>query len=250
MKVNLVVTATGPNQGRSIPVSGAKFVIGRDPGCHLRPASQAISKQHCAIHLRNGQVWVEDFGSTNGTLLNDEPVAGERQAKDGDSLKLGPLEFKLQIIPTPTPVDGTPLPEKLKPLSSVGTKPLSNAGTKPLSHSGTKPAAAKAPAVPPTAPVPIKSASAEVDTADNLPALSGGHAGGDDDAAAMLLGMEDTPSGEAPSVPEGSTVMEVPAIDAAGRPIPPKPAEKKNEAAESSNAAGDLLKKYFRRTSS
>jgi pSer/pThr/pTyr-binding forkhead associated (FHA) protein len=238
MKVNLVVTATGPNQGRSIPVSGAKFVIGRDPGCHLRPASQAISKQHCAIHLRNGQVWVQDFGSTNGTLLNDVAVSGEAQAKDGDSLKLGPLEFKLQIIPSVTPADGTPLPEKLKPLSNVGTKKLSSVATKP------------APATTPAAPVPIKSASAEVDTADNLPAFSGARAGGDDDAAAMLLGMEDTPSGEAPSVPEGSTVMEVPAIDAAGRPIPPKPADKKNEAAESSNAAGDLLKKYFRRTSS
>ena len=72
----------------------------------------------------------------------------------------------------------------------------------------------------------------------------------DDDAAAMLLGIDDTPSGESPSVPEGSTVMEIPAVDAAGRPIPPKPAEKKAEAAESSNAAGDLLKRYFRRTSS
>jgi pSer/pThr/pTyr-binding forkhead associated (FHA) protein len=233
MKVTLVVTAVGPNNGRSIPVTGAKFVIGRDPGCHLRPASQAISKQHCAIHLRNGQVWVQDFGSTNGTLLNDVAVSGEAQAKDGDSLKLGPLEFKLQIVPTPTPADGTPLPDKLKPLSNSGTKPAA-----------TKPASATA-----TAPVPIKSAAAaEVDTAENMPAVRAG--GGDDDAAAMLLGMEDTPSGEAPSVPEGSTVMEAPAIDAAGRPIPPKPAEKKNEAAESSNAAGDLLKKYFRRTSS
>lgn len=242
MKVNLVVTASGPNQGRAIPVSGAKFVIGRDPGCHLRPASQAISKQHCAIHIRNGQVWVQDFGSTNGTLVNDQPIKGEVQAKNGDKLKLGPLEFELQIIPTPTPVDGTPLPEKLKAPSSVSSKPVA-----PKSGVASKPVAPV-----PTAPVPIKStASPDSDTADNMLSLSSTPAAsGDDDAAAMLLGMEDTPSGESPSVPEGSTVMEAPAIDAAGRPIPPKPPEKKNEAAESSNAAGDLLKKYFRRTSS
>lgn len=239
MKVNLVVTASGPNQGRAIPVSGAKFVIGRDPGCHLRPASQAISKQHCAIHIRNGQVWVQDFGSTNGTHVNDQPVTGEVQVKSGDRLKIGPLEFQLQIIPTPTPVDGTPLPEKLKAPSSTTTKPLS------------KPTTAVTAPVPPTAPVPIKSAaSPEIDTADAMPSLTATPAGGDDDAAAMLLSMEDTPSGEAPSVPEGSTVMDAPAIDAAGRPIPPKPPEKKNEQAESSNAAGDLLKRYFRRTSS
>jgi len=239
MKVNLVVTAAGPNQGRAIPIGGAKFVIGRDPGCHLRPASQAISKQHCAIHIRNGQVWVQDFGSTNGTVVNDDPVKGEAQVKDGDRLKLGPLEFIVQIIPTPTPADGTPLPEKLKRLSSVGTKPVPKPST-----------ATTTPVTTPTAPVPIKSvAGSDNDTADNMPSLSATKSGGDDDAAAMLLSMEDTPSGEAPSVPEGSTVMEAPAIDAAGRPIPPKP-EKKNEAAESSNAAGDLLKRYFRRTSS
>lgn len=238
MKVNLVVTASGPNSGRAIPIGGAKFVIGRDPGCHLRPASQAISKQHCAIHLRNGQVWVEDFGSTNGTLLNDEPVKGEAQAKDGDSLKLGPLEFRLQIVPTPTPADGTPLPEKLKPLSATTSKPT--AATKP-SAANPKPAAA--------APVPIKSAkTADGDTDDGMPSLTK-TVGEDEDAAAMLLGMDDTPSGEAPSVPEGSTVMELPAVDAAGRPIPPKQ-DKKSTTAESANAAGDLLKKYFRRTSS
>lgn len=242
MKVNLVVTATGPNNGRAIPIGVAKFVIGRDPGCHLRPASQAISKQHCAVHIRKGQVWVEDFGSTNGTLLNDEPVKGEAQVKDGDSLKLGPLEFRLQIIPTPTPADGTPLPEKLKPLSSAGLKPTP-ATTKPV------PAANK-PAPAPTGPVPIKStAGVDADTDDGLVPLPKA-AGGDDDAAAMLLGMDDGPNGESASVPEGSTVMELPTVDAAGRVIPPKPPEKKSDAAESASAAGDLLKKYFRRTSS
>lgn len=219
MKVNLVVTAAGPNQGRSIPISGAKFVIGRDASCQLRPASQAVSKQHCAIHIRNGQVWVEDFGSTNGTALNDTPIAGQLQAKDGDRIRIGPLEFRLQVIPTPTPADGTPLPNKLKPLSASGSAP-------------------KSPTPKPAAP--------DAETVEGVvPAAVAEH---DDDAAAMLLGMDDTPSGESPSVPEGSTVMEIPAVDAAGRPIPPKPAPKSE--VESSNAAGDLLKKYFRRTSS
>ncbi len=220
MKVNLVVTAVGPNNGRAIPIGVAKFVIGRDPACHLRPASQAISKQHCAIHLRKGQVWVQDFGSTNGTLVNDEAVRGEAQVRDGDSLKIGPLEFRVQILATPTPADGTPLPDKLKPLSAVGAKPVA-----------------------------IKSAGGvDSDTDDGMVALPKA-TGGDDDAAAMLLGMDDGPAGETADVPEGSTVMELPAFDAAGRPVAPKSPDKQ-PAPESANAAGDLLKKYFRRTSS
>ena len=86
------------------------------------------------------------------------------------------------------------------------------------------------------------------DTDDGMVALPKA-TGGDDDAAAMLLGMDDGPAGETADVPEGSTVMELPAFDAAGRPIAPKEADKK-PVPESANAAGDLLKKYFRRTSS
>ncbi len=244
MKVNLVVIASGPNNGRLIPVAGAKFVIGRDPSCQLRPASPSISKQHCAFHIRDGKVWVEDFGSTNGTILNDVPVpVGERQAMDGDRIKVGPLEFRLQIIPTPTPADGTPLPNKLEKLADV--VPGAN---KPTPKPMPKPAAftPKLATTSALAPVPVKKpVPADADTITDAITT---HDPDDYDAAALLLGLsDDDPSGESPSVPEGSTVMDmvVPQIDASGRPIPPPPPPK--VAAESANAAGDLLKKYFRR---
>ena len=38
MKISLVV-AQGVHTGKVIPVTAAEFVIGRDPQCHLRPAS-------------------------------------------------------------------------------------------------------------------------------------------------------------------------------------------------------------------
>src|SRR4051812_2979685 len=65
MKVSLVV-ASGVHQGKAIPIAVPQFLIGRDPQCHLRPASQAVSKQHCAVVVRDGQVYLKDFGSTNG----------------------------------------------------------------------------------------------------------------------------------------------------------------------------------------
>lgn len=234
MKVNLVVMAAGPNNGKAIPIAGAKFLIGRDPHCNLRPASQAVSKQHCAILVRNGRVFVQDMSSTNGTIVNDVPVQGEQEVKDGDHLKVGPLDFKLQIVPIPTPADGTPLPDKLKPLDSKTTEKLRAASGQPTAPTGAKSTPAQKPVAPAPQPAPQK---------EKIVTSSEG-----DDAAAMLLGMEDTPSGEAPNIPEGSTVMEIPAVDAAGRIIPPK--KKDTVEVESSSAASDLLKKYFRRTSS
>ena len=73
MKVSLVV-ASGSHAGRAIPLTGPQFLIGRDPQCQLRPASQAISKLHCAVVIRDGKVYLKDYGSTNGTTVNDALV--------------------------------------------------------------------------------------------------------------------------------------------------------------------------------
>jgi pSer/pThr/pTyr-binding forkhead associated (FHA) protein len=112
MKVSLVVQTAGKSAGQTIPINLAQFVIGRDPQCNLRPASAVISKRHCALIIRTGKVYVRDFDSTNGTFINEDQVKGEREILNGDTLKIGPLGFKL-VIETTTPVNKpTPVPPK------------------------------------------------------------------------------------------------------------------------------------------
>ena len=118
MKLSLVV-ASGAHQGKTIPVPGNQFVIGRDEGCHLRPASPAVSKKHCAVYLKDGKAYVRDFGSTNGTFVNDEQIQGDREVSDGDRLRVGPLDFTLNLSPV-GPSDSTPLPEALKSVVPPG----------------------------------------------------------------------------------------------------------------------------------
>ena len=112
MKITLVV-ASGTHQGKSIPVPGTQFVIGRDEGCQLRPASPAVSKKHCAIFVKDGKAYVRDFGSTNGTFVNDEQIQGDREVVNGDRLRVGPLDFTISLAIT-GPSESTPLPEALK----------------------------------------------------------------------------------------------------------------------------------------
>jgi len=213
MKISLVV-ASGVHQGKTIPVVGPQFLIGREEGCQLRPASPAISKKHCAVRIRDEKVFVEDFGSTNGTFLNDEPVVGERETVAGDRLRVGPLDFRVTIVKV-TPSDSTPLPEALK--STAGAPKLT-------------PGAAQKPAAKPKA-------------------TAGG--GGDDDVAAMLLGMDDDDPNPS-DVPGGSTIMEMAPVDAAKLEAAggmTKPDDKKVvQQASSKDAAADLLRKYMRRT--
>jgi len=194
MKFALVV-ASGVHQGKVINVPGPQLVVGRDEGCHLRPASPAISKKHCAVFMRAGKVFVRDLGSTNGTFLNDEQVVGDREVMDGDRLRAGPLDFTVQVTGKS---DSTPLPDSLKSVpASRGAAP--------------------------------KTAEEDADA-----------------AAAMLLGMGDEdPPGSEPKVPEGSTVMEMPAVDSTGKPVEQK--KKTVTPAESSAAANEILRKYMRR---
>src|ERR1700722_1368138 len=97
MKLGLVVMTPGKQEGKLFEIKLAQFVIGRDPHCHLRPASPMISKRHCAILQREGKAFLRDFGSTNGSFVNDEPVKGEVELKHGDNLKIGPLLFTVKL---------------------------------------------------------------------------------------------------------------------------------------------------------
>ncbi len=219
MKVNLVV-ATGVHQGKVIPILGTEFLIGRDPQCQLRPASQAVSKQHCALLVREGKLYVKDYGSTNGTFLNEEQITpnGEVELRPEDRLRIGPLDFSIQVV-VPRPSDSTPLPEALRRMTPATMEKM-----KLSVGSGV----AINPA-PKLAPVPIPKASSDDDH---------------DKMAAMLLGMGDDAEGE-PKVPEGSTVMELPAVLAeAGKTDDKKTSAVKED---TSNAASEILRRYMRR---
>jgi pSer/pThr/pTyr-binding forkhead associated (FHA) protein len=113
MKLSLVVRTPGPGEGKAIPITLAQFLIGRDPQCHLRPKSEIVSKRHCALLVRGEGAFIRDFDSTNGTFINDEPVKGERELKNNDRLKIGPLLFDvvLEGVPAKKPAP-TPAPAK------------------------------------------------------------------------------------------------------------------------------------------
>lgn len=88
---------SGKNAGRVIKLPGPKFYIGRAEDCHLRPGSDQVSRHHCVVLIDGDLVTIRDFGSKNGTFLNEEQVVGERELNTGDYLRIGPLEFDVEI---------------------------------------------------------------------------------------------------------------------------------------------------------
>lgn len=103
MKASLVVTR-GLNQGREIPIAHTPFTIGRDPTCQLRPKSANISRRHCMLMIDNDRIFVRDFGSTNGTLVNDQRVVDTVELHDADQLQVDRLFFKVRLVAAETEV--------------------------------------------------------------------------------------------------------------------------------------------------
>ena len=96
MDVKLVVLG-GRHPGQEIAVNGPEFLVGRAPECKLRPNSDMVSRRHCMISLSEGRATVRDLGSRNGTIVNDQKIASEHELRTGDKIKIGPLEFEVQL---------------------------------------------------------------------------------------------------------------------------------------------------------
>ncbi|NIM05756.1 MAG: FHA domain-containing protein [Armatimonadetes bacterium] len=63
--------------------------IGRSHNCQIMLPSNTVSRQHAQIRREGERFLLKDLGSTNGTLLNSEPVIGEEVLKDRDEIGIG-----------------------------------------------------------------------------------------------------------------------------------------------------------------
>src|SRR5438270_115912 len=60
----------GPGTGQQFPLEACPLTIGRQAGTAIRLESPAVSRQHARITCEQGQYFLEDLGSSNGTSLN------------------------------------------------------------------------------------------------------------------------------------------------------------------------------------
>ncbi len=60
------------------------MVVGRGDDCDLVIRLGVVSRRHARINVVDGQPWVEDLGSTNGTTVNGERVTSAARLKPSD----------------------------------------------------------------------------------------------------------------------------------------------------------------------
>jgi pSer/pThr/pTyr-binding forkhead associated (FHA) protein len=100
----LVVESPDGQRGREFLVAG-EATVGRAPGCAIVLSGDYVSAHHARLFEREGRVWVEDLGSTNGTLLNGRRVRRRPAAmRAGDRLRIGDVVLGLRLEPAQAPV--------------------------------------------------------------------------------------------------------------------------------------------------
>jgi hypothetical protein len=74
----------------------ASTSIGRDAGNDVPLSDEAASARHAVLELRDGEWWIEDLGSTNGTLVNGTRIERAERLHFGDELAIGRIALRLE----------------------------------------------------------------------------------------------------------------------------------------------------------
>jgi len=117
-KKKYLVGNTPPFLGKPIELGKTDFAIGREEGRNLVIPSDMVSRHHATVSFKDGQYYIEDNDSSNGTTLNNLPLEPKKphQLNHKDIMKFDMFEFIF--------VDSarTDLWETLKPLSRTGSQ--------------------------------------------------------------------------------------------------------------------------------
>lgn len=82
-------------RGRSYDL-GEELTVGRAGGCQVTlEGDNYVSQLHARVFRRDGQFYVEDLGSTNGTYVNRKKVTAPIAIRKGDKLQIGKTVMEL-----------------------------------------------------------------------------------------------------------------------------------------------------------
>ena len=90
---SFLLVVAGESAGKLFPLNKAELVIGRSPSADIRINEKAVSHNHARLSMDNGACTVRDLGSTNGTFVNNELIAGAVRLRGGDAVGVGSTTF-------------------------------------------------------------------------------------------------------------------------------------------------------------
>jgi hypothetical protein len=84
-----LIMRSGPTPGAAFTLEGDQITIGRDSVNEIVINDAEISRRHARLTFQGGKYVLEDLGSTNGTFVNGQRLAGPRVLKAGEVVSFG-----------------------------------------------------------------------------------------------------------------------------------------------------------------
>ena len=84
-----LIMRTGPTPGATFILEGDQLNIGRDSTNEITINDAEVSRRHARLTFQGGKYVLEDLGSTNGTFVNGQRLAGPRVLKAGEVVSFG-----------------------------------------------------------------------------------------------------------------------------------------------------------------
>jgi EAL domain-containing protein (putative c-di-GMP-specific phosphodiesterase class I) len=81
---------------QQVLVAPTPFSVGRRPGSSLQINSKTVSGLHATLTIEGDELWVDDSGSTNGTYVNGQRIAGKVVLREEDLLQFADIAFRVR----------------------------------------------------------------------------------------------------------------------------------------------------------
>jgi predicted component of type VI protein secretion system len=134
-----LIMRSGPTPGAVFNLGGDQLTVGRDSTNDVVINDAEISRRHARLTFQGGKYILEDLGSTNGTFVNGQRLAGPRVLKAGEVVSFGEQIVLVYEASTfdPAATIASPraaaVPSASRPIPAPPPAPADYAGSVPAS---------------------------------------------------------------------------------------------------------------------
>lgn len=98
----------GVDAGRIEAIPDTGVSVGRSSQNDVQIKDEMLSRHHCRIYFVNGEPYICDLATVNGTLVNGDAITEDRRLASGDRIRLGGTELLLSAADGSFPVAAPP----------------------------------------------------------------------------------------------------------------------------------------------
>ncbi len=95
-KLDIWISRKGKATQKTVWELGSSLIVGRSSICDIQVDDPEMSRQHFCLESENGNIYVSDLGSTNGTSVNGIRISKKRRLDPGAVIEAGSIKITIR----------------------------------------------------------------------------------------------------------------------------------------------------------